>query len=62
MNIFLAASPHQCKALCHAGPCPPCEMYTLVRCRCGFMDQEIPCIELTSKADDARCQKKCTKV
>jgi hypothetical protein len=26
------------------------------------MDRELPCTELTTKADDARCQKKCTKV
>uniref|UniRef100_A0A1B6EVN5 Protein shuttle craft n=1 Tax=Cuerna arida TaxID=1464854 RepID=A0A1B6EVN5_9HEMI len=55
------SNPHQCKTLCHEGPCPPCDQSTLVRCRCGYMDQEIPCTELTTKADDARCQKKCTK-
>lgn len=55
------SSPHTCKCLCHEGPCPPCDLTTFVRCRCGFMDKEIPCAELTSKADDARCQKKCTK-
>ncbi|XP_046686079.1 LOW QUALITY PROTEIN: protein shuttle craft-like, partial [Homalodisca vitripennis] len=54
-------NPHQCKALCHEGPCPPCDQSTLVRCRCGYMDQEIPCTELYYKGDDARCQKKCTK-
>lgn len=54
-------SPHVCKSICHEGSCPPCELTTSVRCRCGYMDQEIPCKDLTAKADDARCQKKCHK-
>ncbi|XP_046396084.1 protein shuttle craft-like [Ischnura elegans] len=52
---------HICKELCHEGPCPPCTLTTLVKCRCGNMNKEIPCSELTTKADDARCNKKCTK-
>ena len=51
--------PHLCSAPCHEGPCPPCALATLVRCRCGHMDQELPCNELTTKADDARCGKQC---
>lgn len=54
--------PHLCKEKCHDGPCPSCPLTTLVRCRCGHMDKEIECTALTSKADDARCGKKCTKV
>ncbi|XP_028140077.1 protein shuttle craft isoform X1 [Diabrotica virgifera virgifera] len=54
-------SPHRCEATCHEGACPPCPLTTVVKCRCGHMDKEIPCQELTTKADDARCQKKCTK-
>ncbi|CAH1109198.1 unnamed protein product [Psylliodes chrysocephalus] len=54
-------SPHVCENLCHEGPCPPCLKTTVVRCRCGHMDKEIPCQELTTKADGARCEKKCTK-
>ena len=53
--------PHVCRAPCHAGPCPPCELETSVRCRCGAMDQDLPCTQLTSRADDARCQRKCQK-
>ncbi|XP_071451168.1 protein shuttle craft-like [Hetaerina americana] len=52
---------HLCKELCHEGPCPPCTLTTAVKCRCGNMNKEIPCNELTTKADDARCNKKCTK-
>ncbi|XP_075213397.1 nuclear transcription factor, X-box binding stc [Lycorma delicatula] len=54
-------SPHTCKSSCHESACPPCELTTLVRCRCGHMDQEIPCKDLQTKGYDARCQKKCTK-
>nr|CAD7444453.1 unnamed protein product [Timema bartmani] len=54
-------NPHHCKEECHNGKCPPCPLSTLVKCRCGNMDREIPCIELTTRADDARCEKKCTK-
>lgn len=59
---FLTGNPHECKAECHEGLCPLCELTTLVRCRCGHMDQELPCVQVTTRADDARCQKKCTKV
>ncbi|KAK3932809.1 Protein shuttle craft [Frankliniella fusca] len=55
------SNPHTCKSSCHAGMCPPCLLTTMVRCRCGHMDRELPCEQLTSKADDARCEKKCTK-
>lgn len=43
------------------GPCPTCPKNTLVRCRCGYMDKEIPCCELTGRPDDARCEKRCQK-
>ncbi|KAL3282485.1 hypothetical protein HHI36_005668 [Cryptolaemus montrouzieri] len=54
-------APHICKSLCHDGDCPSCDLTTVLKCRCGFMDKEIPCGKLTTKADDARCEKKCTK-
>ncbi|XP_017784292.1 PREDICTED: protein shuttle craft [Nicrophorus vespilloides] len=53
--------PHLCQDKCHEGDCVTCTLSTLVRCRCGHMDRELPCKDLTTKADDARCQKKCTK-
>ncbi|XP_011496146.1 PREDICTED: protein shuttle craft [Ceratosolen solmsi marchali] len=52
---------HTCQSNCHQGECPECELFTKVKCRCGYMDKEIPCKELITKADDARCKKKCTK-
>ena len=55
------SAPHSCQARCHLGPCPACPLTTSVRCRCGYMDQEIPCAEMTSRADDARCERKCQK-
>ena len=32
-----------------------------VRCRCGFMDKEMDCSKLSTRADDARCEKQCSK-
>lgn len=55
------SDPHRCKVGCHEGPCPPCPKNTIVRCRCGQMDKKLLCVELTTKADDARCSKKCQK-
>jgi len=55
------SSPHSCKSTCHTGTCPTCPLTTKVRCRCGGMDQVIPCSELTTRADDARCDRRCQK-
>ncbi|KAJ1528779.1 hypothetical protein ONE63_007163 [Megalurothrips usitatus] len=55
------SNPHTCKSNCHSGACPPCPLMTVVRCRCGYMDKELPCEQLTTKADDARCDKRCNK-
>ncbi|KAK9870469.1 hypothetical protein WA026_008028 [Henosepilachna vigintioctopunctata] len=55
------SAPHICKSLCHDGDCPPCDLTTVLKCRCGFMDKEMSCQQLTTKADDARCERKCTK-
>ncbi|KAL1116743.1 hypothetical protein AAG570_005215, partial [Ranatra chinensis] len=52
---------HICSAECHSGDCPTCTLTTSVTCRCGSMKKELPCVELTTHADDARCQKKCSK-
>ncbi|XP_037077083.1 protein shuttle craft-like [Pollicipes pollicipes] len=67
----LACGRHPCDKLCHEGDCGPCLLSpALVErcpcgarplCRCGFMDRELACAELTTRADDARCQKRCTK-
>lgn len=54
-------NPHICKAPCHVDECPDCDLNTDVKCRCDNMDREIACKDLTSKADDARCEKRCKK-
>lgn len=55
------ANHHTCVSKCHTGPCPPCNKQTSVKCRCGNMDQMIKCNQLSTRADDARCKKRCTK-
>ncbi|XP_044750760.1 protein shuttle craft-like [Coccinella septempunctata] len=50
---------HKCESPCHDGDCPPCNLSTFVRCRCGSMNKEIPCHKLID--DDGRCERKCTK-
>ena len=59
---LVPGNPHLCQMDCHSGSCPPCPQTTMVKCRCGNMDREIACQDLTTRADDARCEKKCTKV
>ncbi|KAK2584040.1 hypothetical protein KPH14_006491 [Odynerus spinipes] len=61
LNCGQPSNPHTCKVKCHQGECPECDLTTDVKCRCGNMDREIPCKDLTTKADDARCEKKCIK-
>ncbi|XP_073823676.1 nuclear transcription factor, X-box binding stc isoform X2 [Musca autumnalis] len=56
-----ATNPHHCTFKCHSGNCPPCNKQTAVKCRCGHMDQMIKCRQLSTRADDARCKKRCTK-
>ncbi|XP_065082220.1 protein shuttle craft-like [Ochlerotatus camptorhynchus] len=53
---------HVCNARCHLGECLPCNKTTLVKCRCGHMDQQIKCKQLKTRADDARCKKRCTRM
>ncbi|XP_058815628.1 protein shuttle craft [Topomyia yanbarensis] len=55
-------SHHVCSARCHVGECPPCNKSTVIKCRCGHMDQQIKCKQLKTRADDARCKKRCTKM
>uniref|UniRef100_A0A1Q3FEQ0 Putative transcription factor nf-x1 n=1 Tax=Culex tarsalis TaxID=7177 RepID=A0A1Q3FEQ0_CULTA len=53
---------HVCSAKCHPDECPPCNKTTMVKCRCGHMDQQIKCKQLQTRADDARCKKRCTRM
>ncbi|CAG0891465.1 unnamed protein product [Darwinula stevensoni] len=52
---------HTCQATCHMGHCPPCSGVTPVRCRCGYLEKEVPCKELHSKSDEILCEKRCLK-
>ncbi|XP_055545289.1 protein shuttle craft [Wyeomyia smithii] len=52
-------SRHMCTARCHLGECPPCNKSSVVKCRCGHMDQQIKCKQLQG---DVRCKKRCTKM
>lgn len=62
LKCGVPGSYHECQALCHEGPCPPCPLETPVKCRCGAMDCNVLCSELTTKADEATCKKPCRKV
>ena len=52
---------HICKEFCHNGVCPPCPLNSKVRCRCGHMDCEVPCKDLSGRPDDVLCEKRCNK-
>ena len=54
-----ATSPHFCARNCHQADCPPCSKTTQVKCRCGRIEEKIPCKDLVNI--DVRCKKKCTK-
>lgn len=62
LKCGVPGSYHECQALCHEGPCPPCPLETPVKCRCGAMDCNILCSELTTKADEVTCKKPCKKM
>lgn len=62
LKCGVPGSYHECQALCHEGPCPPCPLETPVKCRCGAMDQNVLCSELTAKADEVTCKKPCKKM
>lgn len=53
---------HTCQSVCHEEVCPACPLTSHVLCRCGHMSKEIECKKLVSRTDDARCEKRCTKV
>ncbi|XP_055641833.1 protein shuttle craft [Toxorhynchites rutilus septentrionalis] len=55
-------SRHLCTARCHLGQCSACNKSTVVKCRCGHMDQQIKCKELESRGVGIKCKKRCTKM
>ncbi|GAB0095565.1 Protein shuttle craft [Sergentomyia squamirostris] len=54
-------NPHLCSAKCHQGQCAPCPKSTATKCRCGHMEEMVKCRKLKTRADDARCRRRCTK-
>ena len=53
---------HSCRAKCHAGACPPCDIQLSVTCRCGRTDDlTIACGIYTATPDAARCDRPCKK-
>ncbi|XP_062529259.1 protein shuttle craft [Bombyx mori] len=56
-----AGDKHFCKLDCHEGPCPVCPDKTLLPCRCGHSNREVPCAELPDMYNNVFCQKKCNK-
>jgi transcriptional repressor NF-X1 len=51
---------HSCKIMCHSGPCPPCPLTTLLRCRCGRNEKDVPCVQLADLVE-VLCERRCNK-
>ncbi|ETN85584.1 NF-X1 type zinc finger [Necator americanus] len=58
-----AEKKHRCRALCHTGECPPCELNTSIVCRCRQVKRTLPCKEYVQFADgnEFLCEKRCKK-
>ncbi|XGW14499.1 hypothetical protein V3C99_000647 [Haemonchus contortus] len=54
---------HRCRASCHQGECPPCDLNTSVVCRCKQVKRTLPCVEYVHFADGGEflCEKRCKK-
>ncbi|KAL6725903.1 hypothetical protein Aduo_007924 [Ancylostoma duodenale] len=54
---------HRCRALCHTGECPPCELNTSIVCRCKQVKRTLPCKEYAQFADgnEFLCERRCKK-
>uniref|UniRef100_A0A0N4WGQ3 R3H domain-containing protein n=1 Tax=Haemonchus placei TaxID=6290 RepID=A0A0N4WGQ3_HAEPC len=52
---------HRCRALCHQGECPPCDLNTSVVCRCKQVKRTLPCVEYVHFAGEFLCEKRCKK-
>lgn len=51
---------HTCDSKCHLDECPPCTLATAVKCRCGSVSKEMPCVEYVSQSTFL-CEKRCTR-
>ncbi|XP_076361940.1 uncharacterized protein LOC143252933 isoform X2 [Tachypleus tridentatus] len=52
--------PHKCTSICHSEKCPPCQLETPVKCRCGGTLKKYPCTELKS-LPEVLCQRRCNR-
>ncbi|KAJ2864628.1 FKBP12-associated protein [Coemansia aciculifera] len=54
---LLSGCAHACRAVCHAGPCPPCAEPVSAPCVCGATTVPTECH--ASRADPPRCERLC---
>ncbi|CAG8542480.1 2165_t:CDS:2 [Paraglomus occultum] len=50
---------HLCQDFCHSGDCKPCEVLTKVKCRCGSMEFERICKDVSSANESLECERIC---
>ncbi|KAJ2317491.1 FKBP12-associated protein [Coemansia sp. RSA 2704] len=51
---------HACKQVCHAGPCPPCEVAVETTCRCGSTKFQTEC-HRSHGSEQPQCERVCSK-
>ena len=51
---------HLCTVSCHSGSCPSCPQSTLLRCRCGRSEKNVPCKQLVDLVE-VLCERRCNK-
>lgn len=51
---------HRCNAVCHEGPCPPCEEQVTLVCRCGNDKKTTKCRNISAEdANEFYCERIC---
>lgn len=60
MSCGPSENPHSCPVPCHGGPCPPCPLSTLLRCRCGRNEKKFLCKNLNGLGE-VLCERRCNK-
>ncbi|TIB37961.1 hypothetical protein E3P86_01947 [Wallemia ichthyophaga] len=50
---------HACKAQCHTGDCPPCQVDMTTICRCGASKVTRKCHEVQHEGDQVLCERVC---
>ncbi|CAH8544535.1 unnamed protein product [Dicrocoelium dendriticum] len=54
---------HPCPKVCHSGPCNPCELSIVLKCRCGRTSKELKCVQFEELAhSDGVAQLLCERV